>query len=262
MKLIKVNFEGDILTVIDRADGDDVSLKDDPPFSASGYQRLDVSRTMTAIGELAKRVGPVDSVYECFGGVGWHSRYIRQHCSPRIHFATDISKDCIDSIRASEPLRGMYSRVQDAWEMDPKRKFDWVHVDAQSFTLSRLANNSSVFGGRKWGPLLQRAFEASKRYVSVTDSAPFGVIRFAKNRESYAKQFGMDQDNWLDYWRVLREYFKETYGVTAVYVVWWAGQAGCVLFDKEADDDAPLEVVHCQSKANIKLISTEVVEDE
>lgn len=247
MKIHKVQFNDQVMTVIDRST-EKPQLKTDPPASATFWARPDVTRTMEAIGMLARRVGPCESVLEPFGGVGWHSHYIIKHCGPTVHRAFDISADCVDSIKATHP--SIEARVQDAWALDESPgSYDWVHTDAQSYTFNRFAT------GKKWAPLLDDVFKISRRYVSLTDSAVFGLVRFQKNRDAYAKLIGMDADNWTDYFVKTAECYRERYGFGTVYVVHWAGQACCVLFDREAGAD-DIEIVKAVDKADVKLIET------
>lgn len=250
MKVTKVLFNGDEMVVVSSSE-ETSQLKKDPPMSMS-IGRLDVMRTMDAIGALARRVGRVESVFEAFGGIGWHSRYIQKECRPKTHVVIDLSKDCVRSIRLSKPLRDVRAVQADAFKYKPGRTFEWVHLDFQGFTLARWDS-----GEGSSRALLDKYVETSSRFVTVTDSAPFGLCRFDQNRNAYVERFGMKMkgDDWSDYWRVLGKAMWKEYRMGAQYVVWWAGQAGCVLFEKDVAPKRKIEVVHCEDKAEIGVIS-------
>jgi hypothetical protein len=151
------------------------------------------------------------------------------------------------------------SKVRDARELTFKDgHFDWVHSDFQSWTLMRQASGDDGHIAE----VVPNLFRMSKRFVSVTDSGIFGVLRFPKNRAAYAREFGMDPDNWQDYFRVIDEYFQEHFGAKAVYAAWWLGQAGSILFDKEAPVSRKLVVEKATEKTDIGIIDEKDISEK
>lgn len=249
-KRIEIEFDGDPMVIIDRGEA-----TEKVHVGTDAYQFLNVCRTMAAIGLLAERVGPVHSVLEPFGGVGWHSRYIRKICKPTNHFAIDLSIGCVESMIASPALKGITATCADAWHLGFKEPtFDWVHVDCQEFTLMKfLKNTSYVSKGHGWRDLIDSLVPATKRYISITDSTIFGISRFQQNRDAYAERCGMDPDNWEDYWRVFSEVMSKRYDMSLVYVVWWSKMAASCLFEIDRPP-GEIEVVHSTVKADIKIL--------
>jgi len=239
------------MTVVDRST-ENAQLKNDPPFSATCWRRPDAMRGVTAFGLLARRVGKINSVLEPFGGCGWHSMYIQRHCEPSRHLVGDISKDCTDSVKKSFGP-GVDTFTGDFQEQKFKRfEFDWVHADAQSYTFDRVLK-----GMKKWTNLLKMVFRASSRYVSITDSAVYGIVRFQQNRDAYARSIGMDPKKWEDYFRATSERYQEMFGFGVRHVVTWSGQACYMLMERGAETD--FEIEKFQDRAKMKLIETEEV---
>ncbi len=203
----------------------------DGPHTSYCIGRVDVHRDLAAFRGLCKTIrkrGGVDRVMELFGGSGWHAASIQELLSPDVHFALDISKDCIRSMEESD-LQGVNIVRADSYKFAAttlrKHKFDWVHADFNQFTLNR-ANES------KYKETLIGAFKSAERFVTITDSAIFGIVRFEKNRRSYAQSYGMDPDDWLDYYRVVSEHYRKHFDFGIVRVIHWSGMASMYLLEK------------------------------
>lgn len=248
-----VDLDGQIMTVIDRTT-ERASLKTDPPFSSTCWRRPDAMRGVTACDLLASKVqslGKVKSVLEIFGGCGWHSMYIQRHLKPERHVVCDISKDCVDSVKATFGDK-VQAHLGDFRELQLKPKeYDWVHADAQSYTLRR-----AMGGDKRQLAVMNAAFPAAKRFVSITDSAVFGIVRFQKNRDSYAKLLDMDPKDWTDYFRVASRVYWEQFGFGTSYVVTWSGQACYMLMERGVKCEEP-EVVLFKERAKMKLLRSE-----
>jgi len=256
----KVNFDGRVMKVVQRSEVGVASTKqkDHPPASDFVVDRLDVSKTMHAIGMVAEQVGPCERVLEPYGGAGWHAHYVKKYCNPKNHHVYDISQDCVDSTILTWGNE-VKAKVKDARKLNFKDGyFDWIHSDFQSWTLMRQASGKDDH----IADTVPNFFRMSKRFVSITDSGIFGVLRFPKNRVAYQREFGMDVDNWQDYFRIIDEYFQKTFGIKAVYAVWWAGQAGSILFDKQASMDQKLVVEHAEIKTVIGVPTSKFISEE
>jgi hypothetical protein len=198
----------------------------DPPHVHFSIQKP-ILDAVSACKHLVSVMKPVRSVVELFGGSGWQTLQIQRALSPKVHIVLDNSQDCIDSIRASLPQ--VKAMVRDSFALARAGfgglEFDYVAADFNQYTYNRDLTDPHYRG------VMDGIFKAAKRYVTLADSAWYGVMRFQKNRESYAASIGMDPDDPYDYFRATSRQFQKRAGFGIARVVYW-GTSSEVLLER------------------------------
>lgn len=203
----------------------------DDPHSDYCLEHKDTSRATAAFRSVCARVEGARSVLELFGGSGWHSAQIQDLVKPERHRALDIDAYCVESIRMSLPE--VEARVADSYVEAaglPAGEWDWVHADFNRFSFMRYLAEGSR--GRALREAVDGIFRGAGRYVTITDSAIFGVHRFQRNRDAYTAKFGAEIDGVGAYCRAAARRYHETYGFAVRHVVTWGATAGIFLLER------------------------------
>jgi hypothetical protein len=209
-------------------------------------ERADVHAGCQAMFRVSKYIGEVDNVVELFGGCGWHSISIQKICKPNNHIILDCDANCVASIRKSFPKLSCF-KVDSFKAVKKLNDWDWVHCDFNNFTINKCMNN-------EYGDILEHVFDASNRYVTITDSAIFGIVRFEKNRLSYANSIGMDPGDWRDYYRAASEWYFDYFGYSIVYVISFHRMAAYYILAKGSSPFNGADLVEESGKAKVELI--------
>jgi hypothetical protein len=110
---------------------------------------------------------------------------------------------------------------------------------------------------RKHQTFVDRCFAASRRWVFVMDSAVFGNAKFQRNRDAYARDFGMDPTDWRDYYRVVAEVHKERYGFGLVKAeVIFSRCFAFLLFRRGAPIDYKLQERSAKAPVHLRYLGT------
>jgi len=249
MNITEIDLGGQRMYVCDSSSDEERALiGKDAPHSHYAIRRHEIHAELAAFQKVAEKVGKVGRVVELFGGSGWHASIIQQLCKPRAHLALDIEKDCVMSIKRSLP--DVNARVTDSYAFigeQPKRYWDWVHADFNQLTFNRFLTE------KRYMDAVDAIFKASKKWVTITDSAIFGLSRFPKNRASYHKSIGMHPDHWPDYFRVVARKYKERYDFGTLMVVTWHRMSSMFLLQRGAPQGA-LEIEEVQDKVPVKVV--------
>jgi hypothetical protein len=205
---------GDIATatVIDRRPDrtERARIRDNAPHAYYAVEREDIRAELGAFAAVCESIArfvevPVPSrwtVWEPFGGSGWHTALIQSIVQPHCHVASDINQDCVDSIKASNP--GWRTSVR-AHREDSLGKLaarsqlgiDWIHADFNLWTLDHLAKDERLrhaFHGM---------FGTALQLVTFTDTTPYTLpggtsdhATMAVRDSAEAEWFG-ELDRWL-----------------------------------------------------------------
>jgi hypothetical protein len=257
MNITELTVDGTKMYVCDSsAEGNRAMIGQDAPHSHYAIRRHEIHAELAAFKRIVERVSRiksasdrVESVVELFGGSGWHSMLIQKHCKPISHLALDIHEDCVASIKRSLPQ--VQSKVADSYAFigkQDKLTWDWVHADFNQLTFKRYLAET------RYKDAVDSIFKASREWVTLTDSAIFGLVRFQKNRESYAKAIGMAVDEWQDYFRAIAQKYKEKYDFGTVAVVTWHRMSSMLLLKRGADVEFGIEEV--RDKVPVRIIKT------
>lgn len=147
-------------------------ISENAPHAHYAVDRDDIKAELGAFVALASGIGVQRdmTVWEPFGGSGWHAAIIQALIRPKLHVANDISADCIESIRASCP--GARAFEHDSFKGLRLRTFgtfDWVHADFNLWTLKRMADDDHVrlaFHGM---------FASARTLITFTDTTPYHI---------------------------------------------------------------------------------------
>lgn len=146
-------------------------IRDNAPHSHYAIERDDIARELAAFHEVCVEVGqqPEWSVFEPFGGSGWHSALINKLVRPSCHEACDISEDCVASIRETVP--GILAVQHDAFSLPESRglseHWTWVHADFNLLTPARLRDDPALRSLLLW------LFRKAELRVTITDTSPY-----------------------------------------------------------------------------------------
>lgn len=189
------------------------------------------------------------TVLELYSGAGWHSAAIQDIVRPRKHIALDYSADCVKSVDLSlkdvDAIRADSYAVMRRAVAKPRR-VDWIHADFPQFSPCRAVSQPKYKG------VLEGIFVSAQKYVTITDSAYFGVIRFPQNMAAYTRLFGaeVDKGNYLE--QVSRHFFFKRFGWSIVRAVTWQSMcAGYVLMKRPP---RRFKVVEQKAIANVKKL--------
>ncbi len=141
-------------------------IRDNAPHSHYALERDDIAIELEAFRQVCLRVGRHRSwtVWESFGGSGWHTALIQKFVEPMRHAACDISSDCCSSICATCPsVRAMQIDFND----DPGSPCDWHHADFNLWTMQRLHDDQNFRAS------FARMFALAKELVTFTDTTPY-----------------------------------------------------------------------------------------
>lgn len=212
---------------------------DEPPAALAALRHMAV-----------QHIGPVTSVVELFAGRGFQSGIIQDACHPTKHVAY-TNRTSLPSIKRSFPNIVRAKKGDDIYRIAYRfgaRDFDWVHADFNHYTFM----NEQKSKRSRYRLALEGMFRTSSRFVSITDATAYGIARFGPPRRAYAKRYGMDPDNWEDYYRVTANYYKEQFDFGVVAVVSWFRVAAYVLLERAA----PINYKHIEitEKIPIKIL--------
>jgi hypothetical protein len=230
MKIIDIVLDGQPMVVCTNSE-QKAMVSDNAPHAHYCLNRADVLADASAFKEMCKHLqkSEVNTVLELFGGCGWHSAIIQKTFNPKIHLTCDISADCVESIQRSLP--GVRALECDSYFLLKRYRdmlrWDWVHSDFNQYTHKR----GEV---EPYRSAIYNIFSCSKKYVTITDSAVFGLVRFPKNRASYSSAIGMDVNDWRDYYRAVAEIIFSRYGFGLRHVIVWHRMASMMLFERGA----------------------------
>jgi len=248
MKVTEVKVGEKTMFVCDSSEkAEEAKIRNDDPHAHYAIRRAEIHVELAAFRKVAKRISDVDSVLEMFGGSGWHSSIIQSLHSPTKHKALDVSGDCVASIRRSLPEVQSYKC--DSYERIKSYgsgEFDWVHADFNQLTYNRYLKEA------RYKDAVDKVFDMSKKWVTITDSAIFGLCRFEANRNSYVKSLGMDAHHWEDYFCKVADVFKKKYGFGCQNVRAWHKMSAMFLFKKGVEND--FVVNHVSEKIPVKIV--------
>lgn len=248
MKTTRIDLDGQQMFVVDSSN-ERAMISNDAPH-AHYCLRHEIHCELAAFNRICNRIAAEDpairSVIELFGGSGWHSQSIQRFIKPVKHVAVDIEPDCVKSIQMSLP--SVEALLGDAYQVAGELKadqYDWVHADFNQFTWKRRKQSS-------YARALEGIFRGAKKWATVTDSAVYGLARFAKNRQSYAESIGMNPDDWQDYFRATAKLYAERYGYGVRHVVVWHRMSSMLLLKAGAEPEFSVEEV--KDKIPVKII--------
>lgn len=216
------------------------------PHTSYALERLEIARELTAFRALIQG-RKATSVMELFGGSGWHSAAIQDILAPKVHVVKDIAQSCVDSIKLSLPEVDVSQGDSYAFARDGfgGANFDLIHADFNQFTPMR------NFREKLYNGVLRQIFNHSK-WAIVTDSAVFGVARFAKNREAYSNYFGKPIKNVRDYYKAVDDWYGGHYQRRIQSVVIWSNMSSAYILAPGAAKDFPISSDH--SPAEIRIL--------
>ena len=249
MKIYYIKVYGHDMVMFDSI-GEVGKIKDNPPFTAYAAQHLKELQGVRVVRVTAEAVGKVDSVLELCCGAGFSSCSIQEINRPARHVAVDISEDCVQSVARSLPK--VSAVAADCYQYDMGDKsWDWVHSDFNHWTAMALLKGKDT--------VLSNMFAGAKQYVSLTDSALFGVYRFRKNLEAYARAMGRDLIHWEQYYPALRDHILEKFGFTLVKVTAFDGYSVGQLLFKRGAAGGNIDFTVNKGSLDIELIKVESV---
>jgi len=247
IKVTRLKVDGREMFVCESTD-DKVNITEKSPHVHYCLERSDQRVELAAFKRVAKRIGPVGSVIDLFGGSGWHSSVIQAVNEPAKHLVLDYDADCVKSIKRSLPdipcVRVDSYKAVERLETD---SWDWVHADFNEFTHKRNEQG-------QYGAALEHIFRASRQYATVTDSAIFGIARFKKNRQSYHDSIGMDPECWQDYYRAMSKWYNKHFGFAITYVIAWHRMAAMCVLEKGAKVKSKIKVHEEKEKAPFEVL--------
>jgi len=251
MNITEVRVGSKQMYVCDSSSDDErAMIGKDAPHAHYAIRRQEIHAELAAFKKVVEKVGKVESVIELFGGSGWHASMIQDACKPMSHLALDVNKDCIESITRSLPM--VRAKQADSYAYiakQAKKSWDWVHADFNQLTFNRYLTET------RYSDAVSSIFRASREWVTLTDSAVFGLARFKKNRESYAESISMDVDDWYDYFRAVALHYKQKYDFGTVAVVIWHRMSSMFLLKKGAERGG-FEIEEVKDKVPVKVIRT------
>lgn len=258
VKVSTIEVDGQTLKLYDSSDGH-AKVGADSPHAHYAIARGDVHADASAFKFLASKVGPIGSVIELFGGSGWHTSIIQRLNCPVAHHVFEIDGDCVRSIRESLP--GVHVVQGDSY-VDGLAQlkvaaYDWVHADFNNLTFMRWADALKPVG-----KLVHGIFESATQWVTLTDSALFGLARFPQNRTAYANAFGIEKERGFkprDYYEEVGKRIANAWGFRLQHVVTWHSMAAMMLFRK-TEDARPFAFTEHKDKIRVYVKSVETVE--
>jgi len=175
MKITTVDLGGIcVAKVVDSRTGefDRARIRDNAPHSHYALDREDIHIELAAFEKVCRRIGERSdwTVFEPFGGSGWHSSLIRRLVGPRKQFVVDISKDCIRSVCAGlKGNRGVIAICGDGCDYlrHSKWKFNWIHADFNIWTAEDMSLDPELRG--TWNAL----FEMATDCITFTDTTHY-----------------------------------------------------------------------------------------
>ena len=213
----RVIVDGRTMTVYNSSSGRS-KVGADAPHSHYCVGRSDVRTELTAVRDICRIIGSVESVLELFGGSGWHSSIIQRYCSPSRHEAWDVAEDCVASMRASLPE--VFVRKTDSYQTELPTS-NWVHADFNAMTFARYLSQKPL------NRLIRATSQVASEWMTLTDSALFGLARFPRNRASYAALEPEVAQRWQAYYRLWAHEFDD-WGLIGVWT--WQSAAAMMLF--------------------------------
>lgn len=212
-------------------------IRDNAPHSHYALERDDIAIELEAFRRVCQRIGkrPDWSVWEAFGGSGWHTALIQALVKPVTHSACDISSDCCKSILETCP------NVRVApfdFNKLPGEPCSWYHADFNLWTFDRLRQDSAFRESFK------HIFHLAKELVTFTDTTPFS---FGGCAERSKQRMYID---WVNF--VLRPTMSAFFGWSIVATYCW-GPAAMHLLARSDSYTADYEAV--DEKMEIKVIS-------
>lgn len=185
-------------------------IRDNAPHAHYALDREDIRRELSAFQAVCGYIGYQSSwtVWEPFGGSGWHSAMIRTIVAPAGQVICDISPDCVESIQATCPKAVV--RLDDSFRLLRLRalgNFDWVHADFNLWTLERMAQDTDL---RK---AFHGLFASANAMITFTDTTPYTLD-------------GENPGRWYD---ELRQWLQAMFGWTIRATFEWGPAAMHVL---------------------------------
>ncbi len=219
------------------------------PHTSYALDRPEIARELAAFrGLISGR--KAESVMEMFGGSGWHSAAIQDILAPRVHQVMDIAPSCVESIRLSFPEPGFSVSQGDSYAFARDgfggKDFDLIHADFNQYTPMRGVQDKLYKG------VLKQIFDHSIWSI-VTDSAVYGVARFDRNRDAYAKFFSKKIDNVSDYYHAASDWYAEHYGRVIKQVVIWSNMSSMYIL-APGRKSSGFEIKTQLIKADVKLM--------
>ena len=250
-----------------RSSGTKGSPSGDSPHALYCLKRADVHKDLAAFRRIAEDIAELGkvgvhgraarrrarTVLEMFGGSGWHSAVIADVVKPKKHRILENSLECLDSLRRSLPEADIVhaDSFEAARGRFGKSSYDWIHADFNQFTLKRALDDPAYKG------VLSGIFTQAELYVTITDSAVFGVKRFAGNREAYAKLLRVDIKDELDYFKAAAAYYSKLYDFGMQRVITWDGMASMYLLRRGYNPSSALVVERQKKAADVRIIGNE-----
>lgn len=227
------------------------------PHTSYALERPEIARELGAFRELIKG-RKAETVMEMFGGSGWHSAAIQDLLTPHRHHIMDIAPSCVESIKLSFPPGGemggerrlsveqgdSYAHAREGFG---GKDYDLIHADFNQFTPMRAVKEKLYKG------VLDSIFKHSAWSI-VTDSAVYGVSRFDRNREAYAKFFGKNIHNVSDYFHAANEWYEQNFGRVIKRVVVWSNMASAYILAPGRRPFSGFEITTQHPKAEVRLL--------
>jgi hypothetical protein len=219
----KVSVCGRVMTMLT----DDAAVASpgaNAPHTSYALDRPEIARELSAFRELiaTPAIRQSESVMEMFGGSGWHAASIQDIVAPRRHLIKDIAPSCVESIALSFPEAGVEVSQGDSFAFARDgfggEDFDLIHADFNQYTPMR-GEQDKLYKG-----VLEQIFKRSKLAI-VTDSAVYGVSRFERNREAYARFFDRNITNVSDYYHAANDWYVKKHGRVIKQVVVWSNMS-------------------------------------
>jgi hypothetical protein len=249
VKTFKVKVSNHTMTVIDRSEGR-AKIGADAAHTATtaGGHMKDAACAMTAMRKqcrfIVERGWPYQgSVLETFGGSGWETAIIREELGTPNHIVWDFYQDCVDSIAASLPGEVEVKQADSYAEHIPES--DWIVMDFNSMTFHKFMTVP------KMRQLVARAAAGARRWISISDSAMFGLKRFKKNLDSYARmEPGITQD-WTRYFSLWQKSMAVLDFQMKLVLPW--NNAAQMLFERSGHPGYNL--VQIQPEVEVKILT-------
>lgn len=217
----------------------------DDPHTSYCLERVDVARDLAAFRRLIEGL-KADNVLELFGGSGWHSAAIQDLVRPAKHTVLDISEHCVGSIRRSLPH--VHARCADSFEAARRGfgfQFDWIHADFNQYTPKRRRDRAYV-------GVIEGIFASARHIVTLTDSALFGVRRFAHNRDAYAELFGEPVPDSDTYFAAASRYYWREFGWSIQRVITWDSMAS--MYRMSRTPPGPFSIEKQKAPAKVRIL--------
>lgn len=151
-------------------------IRDNAPHSHYAISRSDIRRELAAFVDVCTQIAissEVLSVFELFGGSGWHSAFIQEIVRPRKHTSIDIHPDCVASIL--ETCKGnVRAMCVDSYSLiGSTPEVDWVHCDFNNFDSLANANGGELVPYLQDWRLAYSAFNSASRWVTITEVSQY-----------------------------------------------------------------------------------------